>query len=799
MRPVTVTILLLTSVLLLWGHEVRADPPPGGDRDDLTYEGAAGELNVATPRIEDPRIDVDARLSEADWDRAARLTDFTQFRPSEGIPASQRTEILVFVSRDALYLGIRAFDSEPDRIRATLTERDDVRESDDYVRFTLDTFDAQRQAYVIMVNPLGVQQDGIWVEGGGDRRRGGFGPPVDYNLDLIWESAGRIEDWGWSAEIRIPFKSLRFPQAEVQAWGFQALRNIERTGFQESWAPLSADVSNQLAQAGRLQELEDLDPGLFLELNPVATARRLGTVDPESDRFETRDPEAEFGGNATYGLTSNLTLDATFNPDFSQVEADAGQISVNERFALFFPEKRPFFLEGTEIFTMAQRLVHTRRITDPIAGAKITGKVGGLQLGYLGAVDETDQDERGDAVANLFRLKKDVGETSSLGALYTDRTRGSDDFNRVAAVDARLLFGPRYTLELLGAGSWTSAPGASGTESGSLLHARLERSGRELSFNASLEDVHPGFVTRSGFLRRTGDAQVSGELEYTFWGPPGHLVENVTPSVEFRGFWDHHEFWRGGGLEEGELELGTRVSFRNQITLSLSGSRNVFDIPPAAYDGLFVEDPGGELEPFVREQDPFSGLYGIRLFGFFSMWESLGGRLRMSWSESPIFERRRDVPVEVADLLSLDWNFNLKPTRALSAELGIRHETLWRQADGTRFSTATIPRIRAQYQFTRAVFLRGIAEVASQEREAIVDPDTGRPLLFCDGGECQSRAARESHDIHVEALLSYEPSPGTVVFVGYVRDMEDSGAFRFRDTRPRSEGIFAKVSYRFRF
>ena len=194
--------------------------------------------------------------------------------------------------------------------------------------------------------------------------------------------------------------------------------------------------------------------GMFMEINPVVTGKRLGTLD-DLGVFGHDDSQGDFGLNATYGVTSDLTLDATYNPDFSQVEADAGQISVNERFALFFPEKRPFFLEGTEIFGMAKQLIYTRSVANPVAGAKLSGKVAGLSIGYLGAVDESFDVDAPNTLVNLLRVRKDVGASSTIGAVYTDRSVNSNEYNRVAGADARFQVAGRYTFTAVGAGCYT--------------------------------------------------------------------------------------------------------------------------------------------------------------------------------------------------------------------------------------------------------------------------------------------------------------------------------------------------------
>jgi hypothetical protein len=757
------------------------------------YDGAAGELSIATPLVLDAEIRIDGNLDDRAWDQAALLHSFTQYEPVEGVPASQKTEVLVLLDGGALYFAVRAFDDSPRGIRATLAERDEFERSDDYVRFVLDTFNDQRRAYVFSVNPLGVQHDGVWNEGGGGGRR--MGPPIDDNPDFLWESAGQVAEWGYAIEVRVPLKSLRFPEADEQDWGLQIIRKISRNGFEESWAPITNNIANRLTQSGKLTGLQGLDAGLFMEINPVVTGKRLGTIDSELGTFGHQSPEGDFGLNMTYGVTSNLTLDATYNPDFSQVEADAGQIAVNERFALFFPEKRPFFLEGTEIFNLPKQLVYTRSIANPIAGAKMTGKTGAWNLGYLGAVDESLSG--GDnAVANVFRVRRDVGGSSTVGLLYTDRTVSGDEYNRLAGLDARLVMARRYTLTVLGSTSFTSEPGVDQAV-GALWSARIDRAGRGFTFSAEVEDSNDEFEAGSGFIRRTGDTQVQTNLRYSWYGGRGDLVESWGPNVELQGYWDHDAFWAGRGAEEVSAQLGARVSFRGNVTVFANAEMQSYTFAPDGYDGLFVASLGGEPGPFYPDQGLFDGLVGFNGMIWANTFERVRGNVRFSWQEVPIFGRS-SAAIEPADAFSGNFSLNLYPTRSLRAELGVRHTTINRKLDGSEYSSATIPRVRAQYQFSRAFLVRGIFEYASQTRGGLLDPVTGSPILRCSEDECSQVAGSDAHDFHVEGLVSYEPSPGTVFYVGYTREMKDFAAFRFRELRPQADGLFVKLSYRFR-
>lgn len=762
------------------------------------YRGTEGELRVDAPYVEAPTISLDGRIGEEEWAGAALLTGFTQYDPVEGIPATQRTEALVLVSNDALYLAVRAWDDDPAGVRASIAPRDNVVRRDDHIRLTLDTFNDRRRAYVFVVNPLGVQQDGVWTEGGGGGRGGGFGPPVDYNPNFIWSSEGRVEEWGWQVELRIPYKSLRFPAADVQSWGLQVMRRIERFGYEESWAPISQNQTNQLTQSGELANLRGLDPGLFLELNPVVTGSRLGEAD-SLGAFSRTDPTGEFGLNATYGLTSNLTLDATYNPDFSQVEADAGQIAVNERFALFFPERRPFFLEGTDIFQMPRQLVYTRSIVDPIGGAKVTGKIGNLAVGYLGAYDEVTASESNQyARVHLVRARQDVGGSSSVGALLTDRTESGDIFNRLAAVDGRFIIGGRYTLTMLGAASRTQGEDDPAAEGGLLWGARLERSGREFSYNASIEDADADFVAASGFIRRVGVTEVRGRVAWNWYGQPGATIERFGPSLQVNGVWDHDTFWEGGGWEENEVELGASLSFLGNTSIFANYQRNGFQPPAERYDGFRVVTgirPEDRI-PYLPSGSTFAGLDQFRLNLFVGRWQLVRGRIGGTWQETPIFAR--GIPVEPATSWSSDSNLSIYPSPSLSIEINYRYSALYRSSSGERYSTATVQRLRAQYQLTKALFVRGIAERSHASVRDVLDA-SGRGIEFCDEDGCDALTGGTGDGLYLESLLSYEPSPGTVFFLGYSRSYDDEVVPGVRDLRPRADGIFMKVSYRFRF
>ena len=755
---------------------------------DTVYDGGRGDLRVAPPRLESAEVRVDGHLDEEAWAEAAVLSGFTQFAPAEGIAASQRTDVRVWYGPDALYFGVEAFDREPGGIRATLTERDRNVTDDDWVRVTLDTFNDNSQGYVFYVNPRGVQADGLWVEGAAAEH----GPPIDFNPDFLWESAARVTEAGWVAEIRVPFSSLRFRTAPEQEWGLNVAREVRRVEYASSWAPITANAANQLELSGRLVGLEGLRSGRLLTLNPVATGKRTGEAE-EGGELVRSDLEPALGLNARYGITRNLVLDATVNPDFSQVEADADQVVVNERFALFFPEKRPFFLEGTEVFNTPQRLVYTRAIADPIGGAKLTGKVGRLKLGYLGAVDESPRtfgNEDRSAAFNLLRLRRDLGSASTLGLLYTDRTLlDGATYNRVGSVDTRVIVAGRYTLTAQLAGAWSREAGVegagAGTESlfGPLFAAQVARSGRVLSWSASVEDVHPDFRARSGLIRRIGDTQLGARVGHTYRREPGAWLEDWTPQLEVGAVFDHESFWAGRGYEEAEIELGLDVSLRGPNGFVLSVSNGYFAFDPADYDGYAI----GNFRGGFQLPPPLEGLKGVQLFGRARPlpWLSINGR--SSYGEVPIYaeaSRGRE--------LVLSPTVSVRVPAGFFADLSFTYSSIHRSTGG-RFSVAQIPRARLQYQLTRALFVRGIVQYNLQERDALRTA-AGAPLVL-PGGPSE---ALESGELQYDLLASYEPSPGTILYAGWSRIREGPRTYRFGDLTPTAEGLFLKVSYLFR-
>ena len=410
---------------------VCAVTPLFGDESDF------GKIRI--PRVSiPPRIEefLSMEPSPAWKGKLAKAEQFRQRIPSDGAPVSERTEVYLGYDAKNLYSIYVCFDREPQRLRARLSRREDLFD-DDFIELMLDTFHDHRHAYAFFANPLGVQADALWTEGPGTNDQN-----FDMSFDTVWKSAGRVTDRGFVIWMAIPFRSLRFASSDPQTWGLLLAREIPRKNEQSFWPQYSSRVQGRLNQEGEAKGLEKISPGRNLQLIPYGVFRsfkELDLRDPNRPGYTQRAAFGQIGLDAKAVLKDKFVLDVTANPDFSQVESDDPQVTVNQRFEVQFPEKRPFFLENANYFQTPIQLLFTRRIADPKWGVRLTGKDGPWAIGTLVA----GTDSPGEAVTPnqnplfgkhaLFaigRVSRDIGTQSSIGLLYADREAGGF-FNRV--------------------------------------------------------------------------------------------------------------------------------------------------------------------------------------------------------------------------------------------------------------------------------------------------------------------------------------------------------------------------------
>ncbi len=684
---------------------------------------------------------IDGKLENPLWEKGAVLEAFTQYEPQEGTDPSEKTIAYLGYDHKNLYIALRCYDSNPKAIRACLTQRDNV-QGDDEVTIYLDTFNDKKRAFAFLANPCGVQSDGIYLE---TQRRGrgrGGGPDrIDKNWDTFFLTDAYIDEEGYTVEMAIPFKSLRFPNTQTQLWGLQIKRNIRRKNEEIYWYPRSRDVNGFLVQSGTLTIDGNLEKGKNFEVMPVFTGLQ--------ERNEKFDPEG--GINFKYGITSDLTADITYNPDFSQVEADMPQIDVNQRYALYYPEKRPFFLEGTDHFDTPFELVYTRKIIDPQWGGKLTGKIGKTTLGFLTTYDlnapdikispedeDDDEEIKRRSLVNVFRLRQDLFSESYVGFILADKEMGdswnniTQNFNRVGGLDGHFKFLNNYRFSFQVVGS-QSKVGPEKTDLVPAMMFNLDRRGRHLSFSANYRHIPPDFEASLGFFRRKDIRSFNSRLSYAIL-PQTNFIVDIRPSIEYRRIYDFDDIltdeewelrvfmsgWRGSyvwvnfstGLERYEgiefYKNSFRSSFSSEPFSWLSGN-----VSFSLGDGIYYGDD---------EEDPYLGYK-----------TSKGSRL------------------------------TLRPLTNFRLHYNFRNDNFYRSKGGEKVYTVNIISQRITYQISRTLSLRLITDYNSYHKE-----------------------------IFNSLLFSYELRPGTVFYVGVDDNQErdDSGIWRIQ-----GRFFFIKFSY----
>ncbi|HXE59421.1 MAG TPA: DUF5916 domain-containing protein, partial [Gemmatimonadaceae bacterium] len=717
----------------------------------------------------------------------------------DGQPAADSTEVLVWYSSDAIYFGIRAFEPHGP-VHATLADRDNI-STDDFVEVFLDTFDDHRRAYVFGVNPLGVQSDGILSEGiqshsGGIGTAGTTRDTVDLSTDYTYDSRGRVLADGYEVEIRVPFKSVRIQPGKEQRWGLNILRRVQHSGHVSTWAPARQANSSFLAQSGALAGLTDLDRGHPLEINPELTSHVDGT--PRGAAWHYGSPIQQLGGNVRYALTDNLTADATVKPDFSQIESDVPQLSYDPRDALFFPEKRPFFLDGLEQFDTPSSLIYTRDIVQPVAAAKLTGTMSGTDIGFLSAVDNSDASESGtvNPVFNILRVRRGIGPHVSLGTALTDREEAGH-FNRVGGLDAAVLFDKIYAVRLQGAASTTR--GDSGTVSGPLWSATFERQGHRVQMHYSLAGIDPNFITQSGFVSRSNVVALNAEQAVTLYGSRGSLIESWTGDFTANHSWIYTRFTAGKSPDDLRWHISNQFTLRGGWVAVASVFLERYGYDPSIYTNYYIVhqtgDGGGPDTtkflgtPHIPNLDIITGLTTPHWKNFDASIQAITGH------DENFFEWAS------ANVIFINANVDWRPNTRLRINALYSHQQYIRRDDGTNADIRRIPRLKVEYQVSRPIFVRLVGQYDSQTTDSLRDDSRSNdPIVFRDPltGTFTRASRTVANAVRIDGLFAYQPTPGTVVFLGYGSSMTEDDPFAFRDVHRLTDGFFAKVSYVFR-
>jgi hypothetical protein len=753
-----------------------------------TYIGRENQLHVHIPRIA-ADVEVDGDLSDPAWQHAAVLTGFSEFSPRDGIAAVDSTQVLVWYSPSAVYFGIRAFELHG-AVHATLADRDKVA-ADDNVQILLGTFHDHRQAYVFGVNPFGVQMDGTIVEQG-QSLVGGLTPTLagrvgsDLSQDFVFSSKGRLSTYGYEIEIRIPLKSLKYQSADAQSWDINVVRKIQHSGTEDSWVPAKRSNASFLAQSGTLDGLTGLTRGLVLEANPAVTQKITGAPGPNGWRYGHARPQ--LGGSVKWGIANTLTLNAAVHPDFAEVESDAGQFVFDPRQALFFPEKRPFFLEGLDQFNTPHNLIYTRRIVKPDIALKLTGKAGGTSIGLLSAADDRSLSASGDerAVYNVIRAQRDIGGQSRLGIAYTDRILGSD-YNRVAEVDGRIVFGEVYSAAFQGAGSFDKTNGF--TRNAPLWEGIFARNGKRFGLRYVLTGISEDFRARSGFISRPGIVHAAVDHRATWFGERGSKVETLTGDILLDDTWQYSHFTRRGDAQDKKFHVSGSAGLRGGWNVGLGVYLETFGFDRGLYSTYRILAPIGDTLPFVgrpriTNHDYVFSVATPQWAKFSANVVYIGGQDEnfFEWAQANINFVLLNMSVRPSDRARIDASFN--------------YQDYWRRTDNTLVGRNIIPRVKFEYQITRAIFMRLVGEYDLSERDDLRDDTrTGYPLII--GGSLAT--ATRARSLHGDYLFSYQPTPGTVLFLGYGStadgDPEPLERFKWQPLRRTSDYLFVKASY----
>jgi hypothetical protein len=711
---------------------------------------AEAQRDVALGHLAKPPV-LDGALGEGEWQGATRAQLLFQVLPGDNVVPTEQTEVFLAADREHLYVAFRCVDSQPSAIRAPVSRRDAIY-NDDYVALYLDTYDDRRRAYVFYFNPLGIQADAI-ITGGTLQSTGS--EVEDLTWDGIYSSKGVLNKEGYVIEAAIPFKSLRFQAGKDKRWGMHIQRYIARKAERVYWQPISRDRAELLAQMGTLSNLGDVYAGRTLDLIPTLTGsisgeRERDPLAPGGVRFNNVN-RLEPGLTATYTLTPNLTLAAAVNPDFSQIEADTPQVTVNQRFPLFFPEKRPFFLEGDEVFRSpgALTFVNTRQIVDPDWGVKLTGKIGKNTIGFLSASDRapglvlspTQPDFGENASFNILRYGRDVLRDSRIGVFFADR-RFAGTRNTVVATDGQIRFLAVNTIGFQLARS--STVGADGQERpGSATYGWYEHRGRHWRIFLNDQRITRDYRAQTGFVRRTGFHMNSANLGYEFQAKEKSWWVSVKPFIVPRYLRTDE-----GLVDESYVDPGFDIKLARGISFYI-------------YHSFHKDSFQGREYPYRFNV----AYYTINSFKrvTFDGW--------VQWGEGVNFDPANP---KVGRAWDSETTITLRPSNNMIVSLLHIKSNLRDKETGARLFNQDIFRTRATYQLTRFNAIR-----------AILDYDTAR------------------RQTGINILYAYTPRPNTAFYVGY-NDLLFNGIDPLDNTRARGlfrqrRTFFTKISYNFRF
>jgi hypothetical protein len=712
----------------------------------------------------EPQLDDFAGMEPAAHVRGklAKVSGFIQRTPHDGEPSTFHTEVYVGYDRKKLYAVFVAFDDEPDKIRAHMAPRGEVF-NDDSVNIMIDTFNDQRRAYFFLSTPLGIQAEGQFIEGEG----------FDGSFNAVWDSEGRLTDRGFLVKISVPFLSIRFPQTEQQTWRVIFNRTIPRLSEDTFWPHYSLAIEGRLNQTAMMTGVRDISPSRNIQLVPFTFFRDFKLEQDRASGSQTVQDgnEESIGLDAKFVLKDALVLDVTANPDFSQIESDEPQVTVNQRFEVFFPERRPFFLENSNIFQTTTNLLNTRRIVDPSGGVKLTGKQGPYSVGVLFAddrapgknLDPGDPLEGERALVGVVRISRDISRQSTLGIMLTDREL-ADGHNRVAAVDGRIKLNDNWVGQFQLAGSKTRPANGKGIEDDVSLNVHVNRDGLHFSNHTHFLYTGPEFRTDLGFLggmQRPDSQNFHNRVAYRFrpvssrltdWGPSlfvGRILNtdglrldwSVSPEIEWN--------WAGG--------MGVEIGYDHTQARLLAGEFGLTESK---------DFPQNRWSFDFETRDYATVSFGLEL--------DVGTSINFVPADA----------AELEDLFSTELGVLWRPISPLQFNFTVLRTELTNRDGSGRIFTNTIGRVRANWQFTRELSVRVIGEL---EKTDAVPGET---------------SLTDDERFTADLLVRYLWNPWWALYVGYNTNGRDFQAIDDMTGLPgnvseNGQQLFFKFSYLF--
>ncbi len=705
---------------------------------------------VRLPRVDRPPV-LGEFLDGSVPERWVRVTDFVQREPGDGVPVSQPTTAYLAYDDEHLYVVFVCHD-DPARVRAHLTKREAIM-GDDIVGIALDTFQDRRRAYIFLSNPLGIQLDGVTTEGQDD----------DYTFDALWQSEGRLTPNGYVVRMAIPFRSLRFSDAPQQTWGVALARIIVRNNETSFWPYITRRIPSFGQQLATLDGLERVSPGRNLQAIPYGTltSARFLEGSPATHAHETT---GRAGFDAKLVVRDAVTVDLTLNPDFSQVESDEPQVTVNQRFEVFFPEKRPFFIENAGFFQTPQTLFFSRRVADPQVGARVTGKAGRWAFAGLVMDDRRSHLARPEpkrAAVVVARVQHEFGKQSAVGTLVTRHDAGAAS-NHLVSTDARVRLSEHWYFSGQATLSRTTSPDGRDAQ-GSAYDARLAYGSRRLRYSLEYVDRSPEFATSLGFIPRVDMRQAEQYVSYS-WFPERRAIVALGPSVFALANWDHR-----GELQDWRVEPEVGVELKGQTEVEVTRT---------------------------EAMERFSGIafryHTTRLYAGTQWWRWLGVSGSYRFGTQVNYYPAAPLRPFLGPARRASAGITLRPSTRLRFEQTYLYSRLAAPLDIAAAAqsardvfTNHILRSRIDYQFTRELSLRAIADY-----EAVAP----NPSLV---------ALERTKRLRADALLTYLVNPWSAVYIGYTDVYEnlevEPGDFGLRragaPTFSTGRQVFVKVSY----